>query len=360
MGIIFRARVWVPVAAGLIFFLSGPARSVASDAKKIDRHLADLETRAKRGNVQQEFELGHAYFYGRGVPQDFKKAAHWYEKAAKAGSAEAENQIGFLYQNGIGVRVDLERAAHWFQLSSASGLLLGKVNLAVCYLNGAGVPRNTSTARKLLMEAVEKGEGGGAAYLGRMELSGLDGPQNVPEAERWFRAGVRLDDPIAAYGLAYLDTSLNGHPHDLRKGAQLLRFSAGKGYVPAMHALGLLLINHPEIQQGETEARTLLQRASLAGYWRGTVLLGILARDGRGAPADAAAASYYFHLAALQGGPEAERVLAADLRALSNQLPGEIMSASAGRANEWFTQHRIPMQFAEDAKDDDRLSSSAL
>ena len=253
MAFFYRARVWVLVAAGLIFFLSGTARIGASDNKINGRHFADLEARARQGYAQQQFELGHAYFYGFGVPQDFKKAAHWYEKAAKSGSPEAENQIGFLYQNGIGVRIDLQRAVHWYQLSSASGLPLGKVNLAVCYLNGVGVPKNTSTARHLLIEAVEKGEGLGAAYLGRMELSGVDGPENVPEAERLFKAGMRLNDPVAAYGLAYLNTARDGHPRDLRKGAEQLRFSARTGYVPAMHALGVLLVNNLEIPRGDGE-----------------------------------------------------------------------------------------------------------
>jgi TPR repeat protein len=75
MAFFYRARVWVLVAAGLIFFLSGTARIGASDNKINGRHFADLEARARQGYAQQQFELGHAYFYGFGVPQDFQDGA---------------------------------------------------------------------------------------------------------------------------------------------------------------------------------------------------------------------------------------------------------------------------------------------
>ncbi|QLQ34099.1 MAG: sel1 repeat family protein [Candidatus Thiothrix singaporensis] len=44
------------------------------------------------------------YEDGRGVTQNFKQAAYWYDKAAKAGFSEAQNNLGVLFVLGNGVK----------------------------------------------------------------------------------------------------------------------------------------------------------------------------------------------------------------------------------------------------------------
>ena len=105
--------------------------------------------------------------------------------------------------------------------------------------------------------------------------------------------------PLTILGSLY---SVNSeHPHDIPKAAELLRQAADAGYVPAMHSLGLLLVNHPELKQDPQQSRTLLDMAANAGSWKSSIVLGILARDGRGVPADNKAAYFHFRVAVLQG-----------------------------------------------------------
>ncbi|HWG21474.1 MAG TPA: tetratricopeptide repeat protein [Terracidiphilus sp.] len=330
------------------FCVAAPAHGTA------DRKLDELRRRADAGYVDQQIELAAAYLAGRGVPQDPAQAAHWYQKAAEGGSPEAQNQIGYFYQKGIGVRVDLERAVHWFQLAAASGMSRAKINLGVSYLKGMGVRKNASTARHLFLEAVDKGAGLGATFLGDMEYFGLGGPVDKGAGEKWFETGAKLRDPEAAYDLAYLYSECEGHQHNIRRAAELLRLSAGKGYVPGKHSLGVLLLRHPELAQPQEEARVLLEDASHAGNWRSTVLLGILARDGKGIGADASLAYYYFYLAGLQGGTAAQRLLEADFKALSPRLGSEERLSVAARADAFFDQHRVPLSFVLKEGDKDR------
>ncbi|HWE86723.1 MAG TPA: tetratricopeptide repeat protein [Terracidiphilus sp.] len=197
---------------------------------KTRKEIVQINKRAVQGNVQQQIELAAAYMNGRGVARDLTQAAHWYQKAAEAGDPGAENQIGYFCQHGIGVRVDFDRAIHWYQLASASGSLPAKVNLGVSYLNGMGVPRNPETARQLLLEATQKGEGLGAAYLGDMYLLGIGVPRDPAQAEKWFAAGARLHDTVATFSYGYLLSMEPNHEHDFRRAADLLRFSASKGW----------------------------------------------------------------------------------------------------------------------------------
>jgi TPR repeat protein len=56
-----------------------------------DEHMATLLFRrsAEQGYAPAQLRLGLGYAYGRGVPQDYEKAAYWYARAAENGEREA-------------------------------------------------------------------------------------------------------------------------------------------------------------------------------------------------------------------------------------------------------------------------------
>jgi TPR repeat protein len=317
-----------------------------------EKKLAEMRTRAQQGYIEDQIELAAAYLLGNGVSADPTQAAHWYLRAAQSGSPEAQNEIGYFYQTGVGVPLDLERAAHWFQLASAGGMARAKVNLGVSYLYGTGVRKNPQMARQLFQEAVDKGSGLGAAYLGIMAWLGLGGPSDKEAAEHWFEAGAKLHDAQAEYDLALLFASPESKRHDLHKAVELLRSSADKGYVAAKHALGMFIVNHPELAQSQGEAWRELREASEAGSWKASLLLGVMARDGKMTEADTRQAYYCFSLGALQGGGEAERLVTGDLEALKRKLPPDQQSAAADEAKAWFAQHRTPLLYV--VKDSDK------
>ena len=58
-------------------------------------------------------ELGDAYAYGEGVPQDAQKAIRWYKKAIKEYCTFAYENIGYLYFEGRGVAVDYKKAFNY-------------------------------------------------------------------------------------------------------------------------------------------------------------------------------------------------------------------------------------------------------
>jgi len=76
---------------------------------------------AERGNAEVQFNLGGMYYYGQGIPQDYKKAAKWYRLAAEQGDAAAQSSMGFMYEWGDGVPQDYAQAHMWFNLAGASG-----------------------------------------------------------------------------------------------------------------------------------------------------------------------------------------------------------------------------------------------
>ena len=307
--------------------------------------LNHVRTLAEQGSINDEIMLAADNFTGNGVPQDSKMAAHWYEKAAGLGNPAAQNQIGYFYQAGIGVQQDSKRAFHWYQLAAASGFSIAKVNLAIVYLHGLGVRENDDLAVRLLTQAFEGGNGTAATYLGDLYYFGLGVKQDKIAGEKWFEAGLKLHDPMAAFNLGTFYSVNTDHTHDLPKATELLQRAVDAGFVPAMHSLGLLLVNHPELKQTPQQSRTLLEAAAAAGSWKSSIVLGILARDGRGTPVDYSAAYFHFRLAALQGGREAELLVKHDLDNMAAKIGDQDRQTEVAAADAWFEHHSLKLVY---------------
>jgi uncharacterized protein len=322
----------------LVFSVSTMGKAAAADVPATGEG-------AQPRTVQQQIELAAAYFTGHGVRQDEKLAAYWYERAAEAGDPKAQNQIGFFYQIGLGVPKNLALAAHWYQLSAAGGFATAKVNLGVAYLRGIGVPQNVALGAQFFREAAEKGSGMGACYLGDVYYFGMGVPEDKMLAERWYEKGVKLHDARAEFALSALLLHRGNGPNGVLRAAELLRKSSDAGYVPAMHGLGLLLVNQPNLAKSSDEAPKLLDAGSKAGYWKSSATLAILERDGKQVPLDQRAAYYHFRLAALQGGTASQRVVANDLRILAAKLGPLDALAIDAQAVAWHNLHPVTLEF---------------
>ncbi|MFZ4703695.1 MAG: tetratricopeptide repeat protein, partial [Candidatus Methylumidiphilus sp.] len=62
--------------------------------------------------------LGRAYQFGLGVPQDNASAVEWYRKSAKQGVALAQLNFGIMYAYGTGVERDPIQAYAWVDLAA--------------------------------------------------------------------------------------------------------------------------------------------------------------------------------------------------------------------------------------------------
>ena len=301
---------------------------------------------AQRGSIKQQVELGAAYFAGRGVPQDEKRAAYWYERAANAGDPGAQKQIGYFYELGIGVPRDPSMAVRWYERAAAGGLISAKVNLGVAYLLGDGVQKDTVLAEELFHHAYEQGNGMAACYLGEMYMKGMGVQRDEAAAEHWYEAGAKLHNPGAEFQLANLLWHRQKNAGEIKKAVKLLHEASAAGMVSAKHQLGVVLLKHPDLASSQQEAPALLKEASEAGEWRASVALGLLSRDGMsGVPADPKAAYYHYRLGALQGGEEALKIVVNDLDAISGRLGPEQTAAIDADAKAFYENHHIALQF---------------
>jgi hypothetical protein len=99
------------------------------------------------------------------------------------------------------------------------------------------------------------------------------------------------------------------------------------------------------LRRSPQEALGLLESAADAGYWRSSVTLGILARDGNGVPKDDKAAYYHFQVAILQGGATVRDLLRDETRKLAGVLDDEQLGALDSEASLWFQDHHLTLAF---------------
>jgi uncharacterized protein len=83
---------------------------------------ATVIRQAEKGNVKAEAQLGWMYATGRGVPQDYAKAAKWYYCAAIQGHGQAQFEFGMLYNKGQGVLRDYVLSYMWLNLSASQAV----------------------------------------------------------------------------------------------------------------------------------------------------------------------------------------------------------------------------------------------
>jgi TPR repeat protein len=340
---IYRENVIILSMACVVVAIVGYGRA-SCQTLVTDPGGAQQMMSAGGASVEKEIKLGNAYLSGHGAIKDEQLAAYWFEKAAEAGDPWAEQQTGYFYQAGIGVAVDAARAAHWYQLAASSGLPRAKTNLGVAYLWGNGVPLDKQMAVQLFHEAASKGDGTAATYLGNLYHLGRGVSKDEAAAEHWYMVGAKLHDPVADYDLGTL-YSVEDHPHDFRRAADWLRKSVAGGYVPAIHSLGLLLENHPELARSDRESLTLFEEASGYGQWRSSEALAILYEEGNLIPRDPKAAYYYFQLAILQGAKTPKEKLDHVMQLLSTELGAEQTAKLTAAAHGWYQQHRETVEF---------------
>src|SRR5688500_13413211 len=136
-------------------------------AVRIWRPLAD------RGDVDAQFNLGHAYRLGRGVPQNMTLAEQWYERAARAGHTEAQAMYGLLlFQNGR--RRD---AMPFVRQAAERGDARAQYVYGTALFNGDVVARDWPTAYAFMVRAAAQNFPPAQSQLRQMD-------EHIPEADR--------------------------------------------------------------------------------------------------------------------------------------------------------------------------------
>jgi TPR repeat protein len=148
--------------------LSGPsveAGFTAWQAGDYDAAVRNWRPLADRGDADAQFNLGHAYRLGRGVPQNLTLAEQWYERAARVGHMEAQAMYGvILFQNGRRTE-----AMPFIQRGAEAGDPRAQYVYGTALFNGDLVPRDWVRAYAMMSRSAAQGLAPAATQLTEME-----------------------------------------------------------------------------------------------------------------------------------------------------------------------------------------------
>jgi TPR repeat protein len=121
LACIFASLVFLIAAAGSVLAelqSHGGSAAVLFVRDDYDPATRALFTQASRGNARAQTMLGFMYEYGRGVPQNYVTAVHWYQCAAAQGDANGQYLLGLMYEKGHGVEQSDTLAYMWLNLAT--------------------------------------------------------------------------------------------------------------------------------------------------------------------------------------------------------------------------------------------------
>jgi uncharacterized protein len=286
--------------------------------------VADIRSKAEKGDASAQLALGEVYEGGNGVPKNDDSAVKWYRKAADQGNADAENRLGVMYRLGQGVSRDKEEAVRWYRKAAQLGNSQAMFNMGISYYNGDGVSSNAGTAYAWFLLAQEAGnpaaedavkrsaeEGGQMgtpdAFLQVAEMyeKGADLPQSDSEAAKWYRKAADVN-PLARVRLGAMFINGRGVPQDYGQARALCQSAAKQNYAPGQFCVGYIHQHGLGSQADPKEAAKWYRLASAGGNGPAMMVLGEMYSKGEGVGVDRPEAYYFFFVAARKGMPDAK------------------------------------------------------
>jgi TPR repeat protein len=155
----------------LIALLAAPSAATAGGATSAPAAVPPLSPAQVKEALNNPLVLDNLaviYAEGRGVPQDYAKAALCFQRAAERGDAFAEYSLGYLYMLGKGVPRDYTLAARWYRKAAQQGDVKAQYHLGTLYYLGIGVPKDYTQAVSWLTKAANRGDPEAMYYLRRI------------------------------------------------------------------------------------------------------------------------------------------------------------------------------------------------
>ena len=209
-------------------------RGVAQDYSKAAECYRNA---AAQGNVSAQDNLGWMYENGLGVKKNYVEALQWYSKAAERGSLRSQNQLGWFYQNGYGVRQDYVEAVSWYRKAADLGSAVAQGNLGWMYRNGWGVTKDYGEALKWLRRAAANKNARAKCLLGYMYENGEGVRRDYWEALGWYRSSAAEGDANGQCNLGEMYEFGRGVSKDVEEAVKWYRKAAAQGFEAAKDSL---------------------------------------------------------------------------------------------------------------------------
>lgn len=217
---------------------------------------------AKAGRDESQFQIGFAYYFGKGVDEDESEAFEWFEKAAQQGHAEAQCRYAECFLLGNGVEKDLEKAREWYTKSAEQGEALAQFNLGKIYYFGKGVEKDYGKAVKWFLKAADDGSADAQFLLGECYDNGHGVEEDAEEAFKWYLKSAQQGNKEAQYSVGVDYYIGEGVEEDDVKAFEWYMKAAVQGHVVAQYDVGRCYEGAGGVDMDIDEAKRWYKKAS--------------------------------------------------------------------------------------------------
>ena len=227
----------------------------------------ELVKEAKDGNPEAQFDLGYAYFYGKGIDKDLMKAAEWFKSAFKNGKSSTAFYLIRIYRE---LRNNDEESK-WSKLAEESQkkaieesekdkqwLLDAQAKVI------AEVEKSLPVNSPQLLCLAASGDTNAQLALGIYCMDGYN--INYKRVLKWLTLGASNADPESAFslGMAYIGGEY-GLKKDPKEGEKYLLQAARNGSSAASTKLGLMYLKGDSVSKDDAKGMSFLQEAAVNG-----------------------------------------------------------------------------------------------
>ena len=213
---------------------------------KIGTNIDALINRAKKNELEAQWELAQRYEFGKGVKVDFSESIKWLDAASRQGFEAAAHRLGGMLMMGYGTEKNAQRGAAYWKLAAKLGHSGAQVDFAVACRQGDGVEKNLQEAYYWMLIArrgvTSEEQQEKLQVLQKIIASGLKPDeilQGLKQSREWKRPEkkqVRIHMVGAEYGdpdsqFAYGQFIVNSHPVEALKWFRLAQEGKVKGAV---------------------------------------------------------------------------------------------------------------------------------
>lgn len=184
--------------AGVDAWTRAEAANAAGDKATATREytnaIREWKTQADKGDPDAQFNLGQAYKWGKGVPQDLTRAEVLFAKAAAKGHASAADNYGLLlFQRG-----QHAQAMPYIKAAADRGEKRALYLLGIAHFNGENVPKDWVRAYALETLSAQTGPGETPLPQARAALEQMDRYIPLEDRQRGVSLATELGQQIEA------------------------------------------------------------------------------------------------------------------------------------------------------------------
>lgn len=122
----------------------------------MEKSLTQLQEEAGEGNLNSAHALCYRYSTGTEAPMDDRLAFQWCTMAAATQNPKSLTLLADLYYQGKGVEQDYHKAAKMYYIAAQNGVEKAMLMLYHHYHNGFGVAKDETEAKYYLNRAASR------------------------------------------------------------------------------------------------------------------------------------------------------------------------------------------------------------